>query len=187
MQNDNDPEQEPKPERDPRARFYDNPFRPTNLTPEQNEYLDRRGVAFRHYYATGDPSKLKEFGFNLPDKQAEVAARNAKAGNDDTNPQVHTRPISCFAREADLLQDALSLTQRLLSHRIPTRIRIPDEEPCQIRIEVPCITHDCPHWTTAIPDNPNEPDTTPCAIRRCNYCQEHDIGPPEVHQIHFPE
>ena len=51
------------------SRFTDNPFRDPNLPPEQHEYLARRNAALRHYYSTGDPEPIREFGFNLPDKR----------------------------------------------------------------------------------------------------------------------
>ena len=53
------------------SRWEDNPFRNPDLTPEQVEYADRRGAAFREYYRTGNPEPLREFGFNLPDKSTQ--------------------------------------------------------------------------------------------------------------------
>lgn len=55
------------------SRFSDNPFRDPNLPSEQQDYLNRRNEAFRHYYRTGDPGPAREFGFDLPDKSEQVS------------------------------------------------------------------------------------------------------------------
>ena len=55
------------------SRLTDNPFRDPNLLPEQQDYLDRRNAALRHYYRTGDPGPAREFGFDLKDRRESAA------------------------------------------------------------------------------------------------------------------
>ena len=43
-------------------RWTDNPFRPSNLTPEQKEWLDKRDEAIRIFQETGDSKPGEDLG-----------------------------------------------------------------------------------------------------------------------------
>ncbi len=49
-------------ENNPLSRFSDNPFRPANPTPEQQEWYAKRDEALRQYRDTGDPTMAQEIG-----------------------------------------------------------------------------------------------------------------------------
>ena len=44
------------------SRFTDNPFRSPDVTPEQEEWLNKRNEALRIYWATGDKKPAQEIG-----------------------------------------------------------------------------------------------------------------------------
>ena len=53
------------------GRWSDDVFRDPNLTPEQADFLDRRGAAMREYYRTGNPEPMREFGLDLADRTSQ--------------------------------------------------------------------------------------------------------------------
>ena len=44
------------------ARFSDNPFRPKDLSPEENAWRDKRNEALRIFRQTGDKTMAQEIG-----------------------------------------------------------------------------------------------------------------------------
>ena len=61
-----------------RSRFTDNPFRRSDLTPEQTAKLDARNRAIQIFYETGDREPAIEAGLFPPEKPAIEAAKPTK-------------------------------------------------------------------------------------------------------------
>ena len=62
------------------SRWTDNPFRSSNLTPEQRARIDERDRVIRHFRETGDPVPAQEAGwFPSPEKKRMREAAKAKA------------------------------------------------------------------------------------------------------------
>ena len=54
------------------SRWTDNPFRDPNISPKQQEWLDKRDEAMRIYRETGDPSMAQEIGLFPKDEAKEA-------------------------------------------------------------------------------------------------------------------